>query len=308
MFGLSKLRCISWFIIALVVLSVQQGFAQTDTSAYITNGSQGHLGLSIESKLSNLFSHDQPQDQQFLSLVHSRDRQLAVITGFRRLRDYHDGLKNRIDQALIVDDKFPRAPEKVIAAIETEMQRVAKFESDFKGASDNVVKNKLAEEFDLRYPLFNNSAGDLQNSLSVFSGLNADQYRRVSGAASAVSFSRTERQTAAEVFQNISSEDGRELLARYDGIFHKIEQYTSVVSRGPKLPALESLPTSFNELSGGRAATSWLTLSDNQIQSGIDKYKAALQLAKEQSSDVIPDSVGKQLKRFSLSLTKLETI
>jgi hypothetical protein len=135
--------------------------------------------------------------------------------------------------------------------------------------------------------------------------VNADQYRRVSGAVSAVSFSRTERQTAAEVFQNISSEDGRELLARYDGIFHKIEQYTSVVSRGPKLPALESLPTSFNELSGGRATTSWLTLSDDQIQSGINKYKAALELAKEQARDVVPDSVGKQLKEIQSEFDKI---
>jgi hypothetical protein len=58
------------------------------------------------------------------------------------------------------------------------------------------------------------------------------------------------------------------------------------------------LPTSFNELSGGRAQLPWLTISDDQIQSGVDKYKAALQLAKNQASDVIPESVGKQLKEI----------
>jgi hypothetical protein len=239
------------FLISVVLSS--PSFSQADRGA-LSGKEKTRVG-SAGSQTENIVGQGEAQDQQFLALVHARDRQLAAITEFKAIHVYHNGLRTRIEQTVSgYQDTFPRVANKILEAIDTEMSRADKLERDVRSATDLDAKNQLAKKFDEAYPLFRASTPEEEflpdprlQSRTVFI---PNFIPNLSPAlVKIVSLTRAERQTVAVSFQNVSSEN-REIINKYDDVFNKLDLFVREASRGPRLRSLDELPRDFKILCG----------------------------------------------------------
>lgn len=200
------------------------------------------------------------QDTQFLALLRARDPQLAVLGELRRIIVYHDNFRGRLER-LLNSGELTR--ENLTNAINLALTRLKKIEDEVNAASDLSAKIEIARNFDPEYPLFR-----ADRPISGTPRLNPDRSETDRGR-----FIQIERVNAGEVFQNVSI-GNREWLTKYEKLFASVE--SSVDSLLNPLRNLMRLPLQFYRLAG---ASSFAVLTANQIQVGIEKYRAALQTA-----------------------------
>lgn len=198
------------------------------------------------------------------------------------------------------------------AAIEAEQKRVDTLDSAITTSGDEKDKISLIADFDDGYPLFRNytisenldlgaisTQSEIANVLSRGRGLGDDAPLKLTR------FVQTERQTLTESLQSASSEN-KDILNRQENLLKKIQHYASSLSRGPKLPHLDSLPEQFSVIIGIRPLNFRFPLSAQETQSSlakvsdaIAKYREALQDAKvEAPISLSPDSIVAEKKEI----------
>lgn len=193
------------------------------------------------------------QDTQFIALFSSRDTQLASIAELKRIISYHDNLRNRIEQRPEVSSFAEPISRSAAAArqLNDELRRLQSFENAVEKATSLSEKRKLVSDFD----------GDLF-PVKI----------RTPGTDDLGFFLRRESAAAGEVFQNVSSEN-KEFLSNYRTLISSIAGFAPSIS----ISSLDHLPNSFFQLANG--ATSNDSLTEDQIQTAIMKYRASLQAA-----------------------------
>jgi hypothetical protein len=234
--------------------------AQSSTTPSQTTTS----GLTIP-----LLARDQSKDTQFFALLRARDGQFAYVGELRRIISYHDNLRIRLERFLSDYSNSPvPTREQITADLNTALSRLQTFESNFKAAKEISVQRDLANDFDSEYPLFraDKPIGQIRGSVRI----NESRF-----------FIQRERTNASEVFQNPSIEN-REWLTRYETLFAVMEGDVPSLDRQVHLSHLDELPLAFYALAGARSIE---TMTSDQIQSGIDKYRTALQMS---SNDIEP--------------------
>jgi hypothetical protein len=200
------------------------------------------------------------QDTQFLALLRARDPQLAVLAELRRIIAYHDNFRGRLERVL---NSPELTRENLTNAINLALTRLKKVEDEVNAATELSAKIELTRNFDPEYPLFR-----ADRPISGTPRLSPDRSETDRGR-----FIQIERVNAGEVFQNVSI-GNREWLTKYEKLFASVE--SSVDSLLTPLRSLMRLPLQFYRLAG---APSFAALTANQIQVGIEKYRAALQTA-----------------------------
>jgi hypothetical protein len=208
-------------------------------------------------------SRDLSQDTQFLTLIRARDKDLALTSELRRIISFHDNFRSRLERFLLDISNEASIREQRTSAINLALTRLQKFEDDVKGAGELSAKIGLAKKFDEEYPVF--------RADSVSSGLSRAPRLRNVESEGATFFIQRERSNANEVFQNVSVEN-RGWFNNYEKLFTSIEKNFNEIRTA--MPRLDRLPLQFNELAGAR---SFDTVTADQIQSGIDLYRRALQ-------------------------------
>jgi hypothetical protein len=231
-------------------------------------------------------SRDLSQDTQFLALLRARDGQFALVGELRRIIAYHDNFRSRLDRLFLADsatrDSAARVTrETLTASINSGLSRLQKFEADINAASSLSAKLNLAKKFDEDYPL------------EYDRPTNSNERERLT-------FVQRERTNADEAFRNVSIEN-REWLTRYENLFSTVQNGLNQLSI--KLPRLTELPPQFYTLAG---ASSFETLTENQIQLGIDKYRSTLQDTLNEIT-VLPQSSSVESVRTQV-MTQVDTL
>jgi hypothetical protein len=253
-------------------------------------------------------SRDLSQDTQFLTLIRARDKDLAVTSEIRRIISFHDNFRSRLERFLLDVSNESSNREQKTRAITSALARLQKFDDDVRAESELSAKIGLTRKFDDEYPVFRADpilradTGPIGRALRF--PVRDFENDRVT------SFIQRERSNANEVFQNVSVEN-RGWSNNYEKLFTSIERNLGELRT--TLPRLDALPLQFNELSG---AGSLDTMTAEQIQSGISRYRGALQetlndlatttpsssRASQMRSELLAqaDSLGKELAARSL--------
>lgn len=241
------------------------------------------------------------QDEEFLALVKIRDSQLVSENELRRIAEYPTGFTLRLRDAYDIKDPFPRTHDSLIKVIDSELARLKSFEANVKTENDVLQVRRAAQDFDVSYPLLrsdilpSDQGGLITEPLPrrlLIAGIPRFQVQATSNELYKFSlFSKNERQKIADLTQSISSGEIRGILNRYENVLKEIEHYAVVLNQPPILKPLDELPQQFNLLASDSEKVDYDALTVAQIQSGIDKYRAALTKAR----DEVPDEISSDL-------------
>jgi hypothetical protein len=203
------------------------------------------------------------QDDQFLTLLRTRDAQFALIVEMKKIVAYHDNFRSRLARVLDGARVQTLDREQVKNRIDSELARLEKLENDANAIDDLNAKINLVSRFDADFPLrirarVRGSAPFSPRALEI------DEQPL---------FTQRERAYAIEVFQNVSTEN-REWLSTYEKLFTDVEAKLGALSIS--VPSLDRLPLSFAELVGAAALD---VLTKEQIQRAISSYRNVLQAA-----------------------------